>query len=183
VNKIVAADSWWREQGENRIGSIVIDTLTKAMPGGDQNSVEDTSAVFDVIARIKDAGIVAPVVIIHHNTKGGEQPRGSSNIQAEPDTLLTLTKNEETGQLHLKVLMARSIDDEASYVFDIMTEELGITAQGYNITAPEGFGRDWALRQGWKSARKLSRTQRVLADFAASVRAKHRRTNQRLPAP
>ena len=32
--------------------------------------------------------------------------------------------------------MARSIDDEASYVFDIMTEELGITAQGYNITAP-----------------------------------------------
>ena len=136
VNKIVAADLWWREQGENRIGSIVIDTLTKAMPGGDQNSVEDTSAVFDVIARIKDAGIVAPVVIIHHNTKGGEQPRGSSNIQAEPDTLLALTKNEETGQLHLKVLMARSIDDEAFYVFDIMTEELGITEQGYNITAP-----------------------------------------------
>lgn len=136
VEQIKAADAWWLKKGENHIGVIVIDTLTKAMPGGDQNSVEDTSAVFDVIAKIKDAGIKAAVVIIHHNTKNGGGPRGSSNIQAEPDTLLTLTKNEDTDQLELKILMARSIDDDKTFLFDIVTEKLGISNQGYEITAP-----------------------------------------------
>lgn len=136
VEQIKAADAWWLKKGENHLGVIVIDTLTKAMPGGDQNSVEDTSAVFDVIAKIKDAGIKAAVVIIHHNTKNGGGPRGSSNIQAEPDTLLTLTKNEETDQLELKILMARSIDDDKTFLFDIVTEKLGISNQGYEITAP-----------------------------------------------
>ena len=136
VEQIKAADAWWLKKGENHIGVIVIDTLTKAMPGGDQNSVEDTSAVFDVIAKIKDAGIKAAVVIIHHNTKNGSGPRGSSNIQAEPDTLLTLTKNEDTDQLELKILMARSIDDDKTFLFDIVTEKLGISNQGYEITAP-----------------------------------------------
>lgn len=136
VEQIKAADLWWQERGEKEIGVIVIDTLTKAMPGGDQNSVEDTSAVFDVIAKIKDAGIRAAVVIIHHNTKNGNSPRGSGNIQAEPDTLLTLSKNPDTEQLELRILMARSIDDDKVFCFDIVTESLGISTQGYEITAP-----------------------------------------------
>lgn len=136
VEKIKAADTWWQNRGEKEIGVIVIDTLTKAMAGGDQNSVEDTSAVFDIIAKIKDAGIKASVVIIHHNTKNGGGPRGSSNIQAEPDTLLTLNKNAETGQLELRILMARSIDDEKTFYFNVETELLGISEQGYEITAP-----------------------------------------------
>ena len=136
VEKIKAADNWWRKKGEKDIGVIVIDTLTKAMPGGDQNSVEDTSAVFDVIAKIKDAGIKASVVIIHHNTKNGNNPRGSSNIQAEPDTLLTLSKNADTDQLELRIAMARSIDDEKVFCFNIETEVLGVSDQGYEISAP-----------------------------------------------
>lgn len=136
VEQIKAADSWWQKRGEKTIGVIVIDTLTKAMAGGDQNSVEDTSAVFDIIAKIKDAGIKAAVVIIHHNTKNGNSPRGSSNIQAEPDTLLTLSKSEETEQLELRILMARSLDDDKTFYFNIETEDLGVSNQGYTITAP-----------------------------------------------
>jgi hypothetical protein len=136
VEKIKAADTWWQNKGEKELGVVVIDTLTKAMPGGDQNSVEDTSAVFDIIAKIKDAGIKAAVVIIHHNTKNSGSPRGSSNIQAEPDTLLTVTKNEDTGNLEMRVLMARSIEDDQTFRFTIVTESLGTSTQGYPITAP-----------------------------------------------
>ena len=136
VEQIKATEVWWQKQGEKSLGVIVIDTLTKAMPGGDQNSVEDTSAVFDIIAKIRDAEIKAAIVIIHHNTKNGNQPRGSSNIQAEPDTLLTLTRNQETDQLELRILMARSIDDDKVFTFDIVTETLGVSNQGYTITAP-----------------------------------------------
>lgn len=136
VNKLKAAENWFLENGGNKLGAIVIDTLTKAMPMGDQNSVEDTSAVFNVIDMIKDADIVAPIVIVHHNTKNGEQPRGSSNIQAEPDTLLTVRKDEETGILSLSVVMARSIEDTLEYHFQPQTEHLGVSEQGYDITAP-----------------------------------------------
>lgn len=137
ANRLAATEKWFeRRLDAQPLGAIVIDTLTKAMPGGDQNSVEDTSAVFDIIAKIREVGLRAPVIIIHHNTKGSSAPRGSGNIQAEPDTLLTVSKKEETGQLELKVLMARSIDDTQSYLFNIETEHLGVTEQGYEITAP-----------------------------------------------
>lgn len=137
ANDLADTETWFQqEQGAQPLGAIVIDTLTKAMPGGDQNSVEDTSAVFDTISRIRAAGIRAPVVIIHHNTKNGGGPRGSGNIQAEPDTLLTVNKDEENGQLELKVLMARSIDDTQSFRFNIETEDLDKTVQGYPLSAP-----------------------------------------------
>jgi hypothetical protein len=137
ANRLAATEAWFREEHATQpLGAIVIDTLTKAMPGGDQNSVEDTSAVFDIIAKIREVGLKAPVIIIHHNTKGSSAPRGSGNIQAEPDTLLTVSKREDTGQLELRVLMARSIDDTQSYLFNIETEFLGVTEQGYEITAP-----------------------------------------------
>jgi hypothetical protein len=137
ANRLAATEKWFeRRLDAQPLGAIVIDTLTKAMPGGDQNSVEDTSAVFDIIAKIREVGLRAPVIIIHHNTKGSTSPRGSGNIQAEPDTLLTVSKKEETGQLELRVLMARSIDDTQSYLFNIETEHLGVTEQGYEIAAP-----------------------------------------------
>jgi hypothetical protein len=137
ANRLAATELWFKEQHDtNDLGAIVIDTLTKAMPGGDQNSVEDTSAVFDIIEKIRATGLKAPVIIIHHNTKGTLSPRGSGNIQAEPDTLLTVAKDEDTGQLNMRVLMARSIDDTQSYTFDISTIGLGTTEQGYEINAP-----------------------------------------------
>lgn len=137
ANRLAATELWFKEQHDtDDLGAIVIDTLTKAMPGGDQNSVEDTSAVFDVIEKIRATGLSAPVIIIHHNTKGTLSPRGSGNIQAEPDTLLTVAKDKDTGQLHMRVLMARSIDDTQSFTFDISTVGLGTTAQGYEVSAP-----------------------------------------------
>ena len=137
ANRLAATELWFQEEhGTQPLGAIIIDTLTKAMPGGDQNSVEDTSAVFDVIGKIRETGLKAPIIIIHHNTKGTASPRGSGNIQAEPDTLLTVGKDKDTGQLNMRVLMARSIDDTQSYTFEISTVGLGTTEQGYEITAP-----------------------------------------------
>ena len=171
VEQIKAADAWWLKKGEKHLGVIVIDTLTKAMPGGDQNSVEDTSAVFDVIAKIKDAGIKAAVVIIHHNTKNGSGPRGSSNIQAEPDTLLTLTKNEETEQLELRILMARSIDDDKTFLFDIVTEKLGISNQGYEITAPVLLPGAKSVNEAADAASEMLRLEMMYQPLYAAVAA------------
>jgi hypothetical protein len=75
VEQIKAADAWWLKKGEKHLGVIVIDTLTKAMPGGDQNSVEDTSAVFDVIAKIKtQAGQIHHDVLHYYRWGSGSAP-------------------------------------------------------------------------------------------------------------
>ena len=136
AQRVAASDVWFQKEGAAPLGLIVIDTLTKAMPGGDQNSVEDTSQVFEIIREIRALGVRAPIMIIHHNRKDGGSPRGSGNIQAEPDTLLTLSRNADTSQLHLKIYMARSIEDDHDFIFDIKTVNLGKSQQGYEIDAP-----------------------------------------------
>lgn len=136
VNKILAAEEYFKRTDENKIGLIVIDTLTKAMPGKDQNSVEDTSAVFDVVGRLREAGVSAAIIFVHHANKAKTGPRGSGNIMAEPDTLLQIEKTE-AGQVKVSVAMARSIDDEfENLYFDIKSHILGKTAQGFEIKAP-----------------------------------------------
>lgn len=136
ATKVAKADKYFQANDLEATGLIVIDTLTKAMAGGDQNSVEDTSSVFELVADLRTLGVTAPIVFVHHTKKDdAASPRGSSNIQAEPDTLLSLQK-AETGELVLSVALARSIEDDHSFAFAIETEDLGVTAQGYHITAP-----------------------------------------------
>jgi hypothetical protein len=157
--RVAMADRWFQERGAAPLGLVVIDTLTKAMPGGDQNSVEDTSAVFHTVELIRQAGVTAAIMIVHHNTKHGNAPRGSSNIQAEPDTLLTLDKDED-GLLHLSVLLARSIEDTEKWVFRVDSYDLGVTEQGYKITAP-------VLRPGLARHKDADDTGLALADARA----------------
>jgi hypothetical protein len=85
---------------------------------------------------LKDAEIESPVVIIHHNTKGGDSPRGSGNIQAEPDTMLTLARDEDNNNLILKVTLARSIESDHEYHFTTESVDLGVNTQGYPLAAP-----------------------------------------------
>ena len=179
ANKIAAADKWYQNNGAAPVGAIVIDTLTKAMPGGDQNSVEDTSKVFEITQEIRSLGVNAPIIFIHHNTKDGAAPRGSSNIQAEPDTLLTLAKNDVTSQLELKILMARSIEDTETFLFDVETVNLGTTSQGFEITAPvllpdaiHRVDNATIVREKAATAEKFADFHRVLKDMGPGTHSR-----------
>lgn len=127
ANKIAAAARYSAKTG-SKLKLIFIDTLTKAMSGGDQNSVEDTSALFDFVSLIRDLGVTATVVFVHHKSRTGNV-RGSTNIEAEPDVLLDVSK--EGSQVALRVARARSIEDGGVYNFKINGYNLGENAQGY----------------------------------------------------
>lgn len=107
---------------------IVLDTLTKAMSGGDQNSAEDTAKLFDIIQLLRAKGITATIVFIHHKTKSVGTPRGSSNIEAEADVLLDVSK--EGDLVSMKVARARSIEDGQVYHFRLEGIDLGKNKQG-----------------------------------------------------
>ncbi len=129
--KIIAAAKYAQNAGMP-LKAIFIDTLTKAMTGGDQNSVEDTSHLFETVSLIREANVTATIIFVHHKARAGHA-RGSSNIEAEPDMLLDITKKNDV--IKMKVARARSIEDGASYSFQISTIDLGTTKQGHPLNS------------------------------------------------
>lgn len=114
------------------LGLIVIDTLTKAMTGGDQNSAEDTAELFDIVRLLRERGITATVVFVHHKNRAAGNPRGSSNIEAEPDVLLDVAKEEPL--VSMKIARARSIEDGGVTHYKLEGVDLGTNNQGLSLT-------------------------------------------------
>ena len=129
--KMIAASRYAERQGIP-LKAIVLDTLTKAMAGGDQNSVEDTSHLFEVVSLVREAGVTATIIFVHHKARQGHV-RGSSNIEAEPDMLLDVTKKNDT--IKMKISRARSIEDGATFHFNISSVDLGTTSQGHPLSS------------------------------------------------
>lgn len=131
VKKIVYHNKLCLEVYGHPLKLIVIDTLTRAMTGGDQNSAEDTAQLFDIVPLLRAAGIKANVLFIHHKARGAGNARGSSNIEAEPDVLLDVSKDNDT--VKMKVARARSIEDGMVYTFKLTGVELGVNNQGHPL--------------------------------------------------
>lgn len=133
ANAIAAAGVWMEAVHGIKLGLVVLDTLTKAMPGGDQNSVDDTSAVFDVVGRVRERGVTAAVAFIHHKARAGNI-RGSTNIEADPDVLTSIAK--EGNRVVWSLDRARSVEEGGSYHFVLHNYPLGTSQQGFPINAP-----------------------------------------------
>lgn len=133
ANAIAASDIFLQEKYGVSLGAIFIDTYTKAMPGGDQNSVEDTSAVFDVVSRVRENGCTASVAFIHHKSRSGNV-RGSTNIEADPDVLTSVSR--EGNKVVWTLDRARSVEEGAAYHFRLHNYALGVSNQGFSINAP-----------------------------------------------
>lgn len=92
---------------------IVIDTLAKAMVGGDENSAEDMGRAVDGADRIRHA-TGAAVLLLHHTTKASDRTmRGSSALLGAADVVLGLTKQKD-GAITLRVDAARDFESGAS---------------------------------------------------------------------
>lgn len=143
------------------LGLIVIDTLTKAMPGGDQNSVEDTSQMFEMIGMLRSFGVDATIVFIHHLSKQGNV-RGSTNIEAEVDVVLGVEKIKDSTDVWLNIRRARSINEELSYRWGFRSVDLGETIQGHSLSAPvvEIVGGDQAPTSG-ENAKEAMRWSKI----------------------
>lgn len=130
--QIIAANKYAIKHQGAPLKAIFIDTLTKAMSGGDQNSVEDTSSMFEIVNLIRAGGVRATIIFVHHKARTGNV-RGSSNIEAEPDMLLDVSKEGDV--IKLRVARARSIEDGASFHFIISGVDLGQTKQGHPLSS------------------------------------------------
>ena len=82
-------------QGQ-RLGYICFDTLSKCIPGADENSAADMSRVLDVLEDLA-AALDLLVIVIAHFGKGGEERgiRGWSGLGANADAVIVVGRDPE----------------------------------------------------------------------------------------
>lgn len=117
------------------VAMIVLDTLNRVMPGGNENSPEDMGAV---IARAADIARAtgAFVMIVHHSGKDESRgARGHSSLKAAVDTEIELTKVDRTRVITVK--KQRDGRDDLTFTFTLNEVSLGFDdATGEEVSAP-----------------------------------------------
>jgi len=74
---------------------VVIDTLARAMVGGDENSAKDMGMAVDVCERVRQA-TGATVLVVHHSGVEGTRERGSTSLRGAADTSIMMQKDENS---------------------------------------------------------------------------------------
>ena len=120
------------EKGE--IALIVVDTLSRAMAGANENTSEDMSQFIkncDILRNISNAHLM----IVHHTGKDtAKGARGSSALKAALDTEIELDVQQDSGIRTALCTKQRDLESGAAYSFRLNVSVLGVDPDGDDIT-------------------------------------------------
>jgi hypothetical protein len=113
---------------------IVIDTLNRALAGGDENGPQDMGTLITNVSHIK-AQTGAHIAIIHHGTKssGGGKPRGHGSLAGADDAQIEVRKLDD-GSRAAYVEHCKDDADGMTFTFKLDVVTLGIDNDGDPIT-------------------------------------------------
>ncbi len=116
-----------------QVGMVVVDTLARAMAGGDENSAADMSRVVRACDLIAET-LQTAVVLVHHAGKNSEKgARGSSALRAAADVEILVESSN--GGHQARVTKSRDGETGASFVFRLEQVRLGVDAEGEAVTS------------------------------------------------
>lgn len=72
---------------------VVLDTLSRCFPGGDENSAKDLGGLIDHVEAIRRA-TGGTILLIHHTTKRGDVERGHSVLRGSCDTMISVEQKD-----------------------------------------------------------------------------------------
>jgi hypothetical protein len=117
------------------IEMIVIDTLSRALAGGNENGADDMGAFVRHCDRLR-AATQAHVLIIHHAGKDeGRGARGHSLLRAAADTEIEVTKSEVSGIATAEVVKQRDRPSGDKFSFRLEPVDVGQDAEGAAVTS------------------------------------------------
>lgn len=140
TNALIAEINHWRLTFECPLELVVIDTLSAATPGADENSSKDIGPVLARCDRIAQQCGCA-VMLVHHMNAGGQKPRGHTSILANLDSVLTVAKVEGAMDIDRRQIReietAKQKDGEAGkrWRFVLPAVEIGRDADGDPVTS------------------------------------------------
>lgn len=159
---------------------VVVDTLARCTPGGDENDVGDMSLAISTLDRIRqDTG--GAVLLVHHNRKESKLERGSTALRGAVDVVLALSDSGGIRELEVtkhrdgeaggKIRLRLHPEGKSAVMVPAHPEEgmdaLGPSAQKALAEFRNLFTGDPVRTADWKKAVDLSdRTfQRAVADL------------------
>jgi hypothetical protein len=114
---------------------IIIDTLARAMAGGDENSGQDMGKAVGTIDAIR-AITSAHVCIIHHCGKDAARgARGHSSLRAAMDTEIEVIHPEGDKYRTVTIVKQRDLPTIAPLCFSLEVVEVGWNRRGKPITS------------------------------------------------
>jgi KaiC/GvpD/RAD55 family RecA-like ATPase len=115
---------------------LVVDTLSRALAGGNENSPDDMGAFVMHVDRIRQA-CGAHVLNLHHSGKDGTRgARGHSLLRAAVDTEIEITRDAEAGISTAHVRKQRELpSDVPPLSFALWSIPLGQDEDGDEITS------------------------------------------------
>ncbi|MCJ2040287.1 helicase RepA family protein [Methylobacterium sp. J-059] len=117
-----------KELGDD-LGLVVIDTLSRALAGGDENSSTDMGAVVRNLDAIRNA-VSAHVLVVHHTGKDKARgARGHSLLRAATDTEI------EVAEKQITVTKQRDLEKSYASAFELDVVTLGKDEDGDPVTS------------------------------------------------
>ena len=119
---------------DHRAELIVLDTLSRLLAGGDENSPQDMGTFVLNVSELRHA-TGAHIAIVHHGTKSsnGSNPRGHSCLTGADDALIEVLKLDD-GSRQATVIHAKDDADGMRWGFKLELVELGRDDDGDPIT-------------------------------------------------
>ncbi len=139
ANAMIEEIKHWASTFDCPLELVVIDTLSTATPGADENSSKDIGPVLARCERIADETRAA-VMLVHHMNAGGQKPRGHTSILANLDSVLKVEKLEEMDvdrRAVREIELAKQKDGESGkkWRFVLPAVEIGRDADGDAVTS------------------------------------------------
>lgn len=142
---------------------IVVDTLSRVMAGGDENSAQDMTAFIRNVGAIQEA-TGAHICIVHHSGKDAAKgARGHSSLRAATDTEIEV--QNEDGNRAAYVAKQRDYSGGETFAFALKSVSLGVDPDGDEVTSciiEETDSAEFLTTQ--KRTKGLGGNQKILAE-------------------
>jgi hypothetical protein len=116
-----------------QIAMIVVDTLSRAMAGGNENGPEDMTRFIGNLDAMRDL-TDAHIMVVHHSGKDiAAGSRGHSSLRSASDTEIELTV-EESGLRIARTTKQRDMEPKPPFGFTLHVHELGNDEDGDQVT-------------------------------------------------
>jgi hypothetical protein len=133
TDKLISAINDAREQMGCNVVLVVIDTLSRALAGGNENAPDDMGALVVSTDKVRQA-TGACVVYIHHSGKDAAKgARGHSLLRAATDTEIEVARDDPHGPSIARVTKQRDLEIEGEFWFRLEPVNLGVNRRGKDV--------------------------------------------------
>lgn len=135
TERLIAAITKAQGEMQKPVRLVILDTLSRALAGGNENAPDDMGALVANIDRVRQV-TGAHVNGVHHSGKDtAKGARGHSLLRAATDTEIEITRASKDSPSVATVKKQRDLEIEGEWIFKLTTIELGRNRRNKPVTS------------------------------------------------